>query len=404
MVEGKAKLVVDLGNSESRFGVLFGKDAKTNTPKARIKLFSNMYNDITKDTADILMESGQYSADTSRIFKSVGEINSNKLICGGEICMREMSAGATRPTSMEKKYNSQAVWYALQNAFCQAIMEIADMQGCSDYSDLNIDWELCLLLPPGDIEAQAGTDSTGKTISGAKKLANVVRSIDQIDFVMPKIKCPINIEKVKIYPEGHCSFIAVLFEHNNTFRKGYEYLSDATVLVVDIGAGTSDIVIIEGGKTLLNTRYTIYKGGNNVHSQVNDLLKNQGIQLSDADARKGTEQGYVMDGAKKVPIYREIARAKANVANMIVSQIISYFESINYIPQRISHILVVGGGAEVSKDPKIKPMSEFIEQFMKRISPNTEVIPYPTEIVDGEEVTISPRLLNIMGAMILSEG
>lgn len=402
MLEGKAKLVVDLGNSESRIGVMFGKDAKAGSPRAAVKVFSNMFNDITRDTAEILMESGQYNENTSRIFQSVGELDSNKLICGGEVCAMEMSAGATRPTSMEKKYDSQAVWYAIQNAFCQGMMMISEMQGCS-VSDLSIEWSLCLLLPPGDIEAIAGKDENGKNISGGKKLAMVARSIDRIKFIMPKISCPVNISTVRILPEGHCSFIAVLFEHMDVFRPGYEHLAKSTTLVADIGAGTTDIVIIEDGKTLLNTRYTIHKGGNNVHSQVNDLLKNKGIQLSDSAARKGTELGYVRDGAKRVDIRQEIARAKANVANLIVSQIIGYFESINYPPQSISHILVVGGGAEVSGDPQIKPMSEFIEHLMKRISPNTEVIPYPVEVVDGKKVPISPRLLNIRGAMILSE-
>lgn len=400
MVTGKGKLVIDLGNSSTRVGVQFGRDAKLGTPKTQIRTISNGYSAIQEESIPILTASGNYTADTSRIFKFSHE-GAEGYYCNGEICDREFGIATTRPTALQKKYRSVESMKAIINSICQGNMMVADMNG-AEYDDVNVTWDVFILLPPGHIEEKT-TLPDGTETSGAGYIAHQIKSVKSLDFQLPKLKMDISINSVTVFPEGHCAFMAVLFEHKNQVRDGYKYLAKSVSLVIDIGAGTSDICVIENGKTLINTRFTTEIGGNNIHKKVGNMLKAEGIKLYDSDVREGVVKGYVHDGAKRVSIVKKIALAKQQVANQLVQEIQSFFEDTGYLPQRIANLLVVGGGAELSENEKIVPMSKYITHFMKSLSPNIEDIPYPVEVVDGERKTIPPRLLNIYGAMILAE-
>lgn len=400
MVTGKGKLVIDLGNSGTRVGVQFGRDAKLGTPKTRICTISNGYSAVQEDMIPILTSSGNYSPESSRIFKFCND-GAEGYYCNGEVCDREFGMATTRPTALQKKYHSAESMKAIINAICQGNMVVADMNG-ADVEDVNVAWDIYVLLPPGHIEERV-TLPDGSPTSGAGYIAYKIRTIRELDFQLPKLKKDVEINSVTVFPEGHCAFMAVLFAHKNEIREGYKYLVKSVSLVIDIGAGTSDICVIENGKTIISTRFTMEIGGNNIHKKVGNMLKSEGIKLYDSDVRQGVIDGYVRDGAKKVTIVKKIAIAKQQVANQMVSEIQSFFEDTGYPPQRIAHLLVCGGGAEISDNEKIIPLGKYIEHYMKNLSPNIESIPYPKEVVDGEQKTISPRLLNIYGAMILAE-
>lgn len=400
MVTGRGKLVIDLGNSGTRVGVQFGRDAKLGTPKTRICTMSNGYCAIQEESIPILTASGNYSYDTSRIFKFSHE-GAEGYYCNGELCEREYGMATTRPTALQKKYRSAESMKAIINSICQGNLMVAEMNG-AEYDDVDISWDIYILLPPGHIEERTSLPD-GTEVSGAGYLAHKIKEIKELDFQLPSLKKDVVINSVTVFPEGHCAFMAVLFEHKNQVRDGYKYLAKSISLVIDIGAGTSDICVIENGKTLVNTRFTTEIGGNNIHKKVGNMLKAEGIKLYDADVREGVVKGYIKDGAKKVSIVKKIALAKQHVANQLVTEIQSFFEDTGYPPQRIANLLVCGGGAEISENEKIVPLSKYIAHYMKNLSPNIEDIPYPTEFVDGERRTIQPRLLNIYGAMILAE-
>ena len=395
MVEGKGKLVIDLGNSETRVGVQFGKNATLGTPRSRIRTLSNGYSAIQESAISILMSSGNYDEKTSRVFK-IGE----GYYCNGEIADTEYGMSITRPSALIQKYKSAETMKAVANALCQGIMEVADMNG-AELDDINVSWDVFVLLPPGHIEERVHTD-TG-TVSGAEFLARHIKALNEINFLLPKLHVDVDIESVTVFPEGHCAFMAVLFEHKGKIREGYKDLVTSPTIIIDIGAGTSDICVVENGKTIINTRHTANYGGNNVHAKVADLLKADGIQLYDSDVRKGTVSGYVMDGAKKVRIERKIDIAKQQVANLLVNDIQRFFEAQGYPPQKLAKLLVCGGGAEKAESEKIIPLGNYIDHYMKQLSPNIENVEYPEVEINGEMVQISPRLLNIYGAMILAE-
>lgn len=395
MIEGTSKLVIDLGNSETRVGIQYGRSSKTGLPRTSISLLSNGYSAIDEVNIPILKASGNYDAETSRIFKI-----EEGYYCNGDIANTEYGMGVTRPSSMFKKYESVETMKAILNSICQGIIEVANMNN-AEPEDVHVSWDVYVLLPPGNIEEVVHT-SAGD-MSGAAFLASKIKSIKHLEFMLPELSTEVNVNSVTVFPEGHCAFMAVLFEHKGKMREGYKQLVTMPTIIFDIGAGTSDICVVENGKTLINTRYTVEIGGNNVHKKVANMLKADGIKLYDSDIRKGVVTGYVMDGAKKVHIERKIAMAKQQVANQLVNEVQTFFEDKGYPPQRLANLLVCGGGAERGESASIKPISDYIDHYMKALSPNITNVEYPVVEEGGEEKQISPRLLNIYGAMILAE-
>lgn len=384
MVNGTAVLVVDLGNSETRVITKFGTTQKGN-PRWKLRNLSNRYNIIPDSKVDQYLTGGVYTSEKSKIFNMGGTYYSS-----GELCDVEFGSTAVRPTALEKKYDSLVSKLTLNTAFCVGYEMISEMTN-SDMSSVCVEWDVVLLLPPDDIEL------------GAKKLADMVRSITQVNFKMPELSKEVKVNKVNIFPEGFAALISVLFESKNKVREEYKYLlePDVTTLICDIGAGTTDFVLARGSNVVSSSRFTREIGGNNVHQRVRRLLKERGIALSDSAVRLGCERGYVKSGASKKSIIDELSTAKRDVSRQLVDAVQEFFEN-NMMPiLGINNILVVGGGAESSEEKGIDPISMYIIDFMKRLSPDINLVEIPEVEIDGV-TRRSPRLLNIIGAAILA--
>lgn len=386
MVTGTAKLVVDLGNSETRVKVLYGRTLK-GRPRGRLTILSNRYAQIPAHLVEGYISDGIYSEDDSSIFTHNGTT-----YCNGRLCETEFSQSSFRPSAMEKKYDSIITKLELINALHQGYMTVADYANCGVES-LDIEWELHLLLPPEDMDV------------GAKKLAELARSITAIDFQMPEIHKEIKISSVKVYPEGLCAFIGTVFKNKGTVRPGYNYLIEnmESTLICDVGAGTTDFVMVKGAQVISTSRFTREIGGNNVHRLVQRSLRSEGITLPEGVVAEGCETGYVMSGSRQIDITKQIADAKQTVSNQLVDAVKEFFESSMVSIRTIANILVVGGGAETSSNPAIQPISTYITEYIKRLSPDIKLVEIPTEMKEDVETRLSPRMLNINGASILAE-
>lgn len=388
MVNGAATLVIDLGNSDTRVETYFGKTSK-GEPRKRLTVLSNRYSEIPERDISSFLANENYSEEDSRIFK----MDDGKYYVNGLLCDREFSATTQRPSATSKKYNSLLTKLTLRNAFNQGYEDIARFTN-SDIDSIDVEWNVVIELPPADIEVGAG------------KIAEMAKAVKNIEFVLPKVEKEIKIVGVNVYPEGFCALIATIFETKTKVRPQYAYLLDdsSTTLVVDIGAGTSDIVLSVGSKVMQNSRFTIEIGGNNVHQRVRGLLKSkEGIELPESSVKRGCETGFVKYGGKKVDIRNYIAEAKSDVSKQLINGVIEFFEA-NMIPiHTINNILVVGGGACESDVEGINPISDYVVEYITERSKYITRVELPTHVVDGEEKKISPRLLNIIGAGILAE-
>lgn len=388
MIIGTAKLVVDLGNSETRVKTIYGKTAKGN-PRSRLTVLDNRYSSISEEKIDLYMSGDSYSGENSSVFR----VDNGLCYCNGDICNIEMVQTSFRPSALEKKYESLVTKLTLINAIKQGIEDVADFSNC-DVDSINVDWEIYLLLPPEDLE------------NGAKPLADMVKSITSVDFIMPKLQKDVTIKTVKVFPEGMCAFFGVLFKRKGIIRPEYKYLIDnsESTVIFDIGAGTTDIIMVKGSQVVQSSRFTKEVGGNNVHRLVQRSLRNKGISLPDEVVREGVNTGYVRSGSRTIDISEEIASAKSAVSTQLVDAVQEFFESSMISIRTIANILVCGGGAENPENDEIEPISNYIVNYMSRLSPDIKLIELPREVsAEGEIVRMSPRLLNIAGAGILAE-
>lgn len=377
MVQGKATLVVDLGNSETRVLTIFGK---TTSGELRYRLSSldNRFGPLDDDYE----VPDDYTAENTRIFR-----RDYGTYCVGDLCRREIAADL-RPSAIEKKYRSDVSELSLIQAFLQGYIDVANMMQVP-VDRVDVEWDVVVLLPPADVSV--GSEYIGKMVRGIKK----------IDFIMPDVQKSIYIKDVRVMPEGFCAYLGILFDMRRKVRPEYAHLKKETTIIFDIGAGTTDISVIEDGKIISATKYTVSLGGNNVHQKVKSMLNASGKTYPESMVQEGVEKGYLKSGNMRQPLTREIAKAKNEIARGIVNSVRDFFESSQYPIEKIENMIVCGGGAIDANIEGVHPLSEYLVEYMKRLTENITLVELPRIAgEDGKEDVVSPRILNVLGAGI----
>lgn len=390
MVEGKASLVIDLGNSETRVMTIFGR-TKSGKPRNRLSIIPNKFGELSDKR---LLKNSDYNESNSKVFL----IDGDTIICSGAMCDREKGTAAQRPSSSIKKYDSSITMYTLRLALLQGYYDIADMAKQSIES-VDVDWTISVLLPPSDLDL------------GSEKIKESIRSLDKIVYLMPEFEKEIRVDSVRVYPEGFCAFIGEVFENSRQIRKGFEKVLNSSTLVVDIGAGTTDLCIIKDKTLVDGSRYSEETGGNQVFQKINiELRKKIGKNLPEDSLREAAVSGKVKVGARLIDIVKEIEIARKDVATKLSTAIRNYIESSDFSIYDIENVLICGGGADACGS-NMKPLGSYLEDDLKvwMSYSNFLEIPEQEKVVEEngvetiEKVQISPRLLNIIGAGVLSE-
>lgn len=377
MIEGTAKLIIDMGNSETRILTIFGKN-RSGLPNQEFRSFSNLYAEHRRD----LMINDTINEDNSVIFNAMGG-----LYAGGLLVEREYSNRMLRPTALEKKYDLSMNDLVLSRAFLEGYRAVAAMRNVSIH-DLDLSWEVTVLMPPADI-----------TSIGSKKMADKIRSIKEINFEMPDFQADIVIPEggINVVAEGASAYISMVFDRSGNVREDYEHLLDSSVLVVDIGAGTTDFIVVKDGSVIESTKYTVNTGGNNVTTQLRQRLQRvRDIKVDLASAGKAVITGEIVQGASKVSVIDDVAYVKKEVSYNLIEELNSSFESSGYQASNINYLLVVGGGSLSSETEGIEPIAKYLVEKLVGYSPGVGLV----EIPNGGEGRWNPRLLNIMGAGI----
>lgn len=400
MVQGTAILVVDFGNSSTKCTVLFGKDSQTGRYRERKFELSNVFAPIEDD----YVVSPDYSNASSTILNVKSSVNGMQVdghFCNGELQEHERPMATIKPSAFDKKYNLEATILSLRLALLHGYKSIMSMQRVSDENQMDIKWKVVTLLPPGDIDV------------GRDAMSDLIKEVKEVDSVFPAMKFKVDIETVTVLPEGFCAYAAVIYDKGQIYRRGFEHLKDETVMVFDIGAGTTDCMIIRNNKLIQDSKHTVEQGGNNVHNLVRKELRMQGLDLDERAIINGVVSGKVKDGATTIGIANKVNSAKDKVAQKIISDFQDYLSTVDIRMRSIGYVLICGGGSmsDVSC-PEITPLSESIITLLKRLSPNMELVSLPKETVrisheDGEGYTteqeVSARMLNCLGASILAE-
>ena len=398
MTQGKAILVIDLGNSSTKGKVLYGKkDGKYREVKFEVP---NTFGPIFTDD---IAPTDNYNPETSTVFeiKTQGLVDAGfqgEIVgkyANGEYQTIEYPSGGIRPTTMLKKATQPAIVLSCYMAFWNGLKSVAKLAGVG-VKDVDISWTVIALLPPQDIKEYSG------------KLERILRSIQHINTIYPECKKDIVIDDIKVLPEGYCAFVGTVFDKGMEIRPDYKVLLSQNILVLDVGEGTTDFVVMAKNKLQNNTLKTVPFGGKTVRSTLKGSL---GINATDEEYKEALITGELHIGADTKDICAEINDAKRVTANKIYMALYEHLEASGLEPNSIYGILIVGGGVLEGENPSIKPLAEYIMEQFKQFFPSATLIELPkhtvTKVIDDEAVkveeTISPRLLNLNGAAILAE-
>ena len=403
MIQSKAKLTIDFGNSETRVRISVNQgDGKSIKRKM---VLSNRFAPVEAGYTP----SGDYSTDTSTIMildddPDRGIVGGSRIV-NGELAAKEFYDALGKPTAMDKKYTNQYTKYSLQLVVLHAYRAVMQILRATSLDNLDITWDVVVLLPPGDLD------------EGTPVLQQMIKGVGSFSYAYPAVKLPFKVDKVGVFAEGYCSYVGACFEDDFSIRKGYEDVVEDVTMVIDIGAGTSDMIIVEGGKPIRKTRCSITSGGNQVTSRVRLKAKSRlNARVSELAIEEAMQTGFLKSGSTKVDISDIIREEKENFARNIVAEVQDFFELTEFPAVTIGKVLVCGGGAIDSDMPgaseRTGSMAAGIVTFMKKLSPNFQLVPLPViEMVtcnpDGtpEKVvgTASPRDLNLIGGSILAE-
>lgn len=400
MIQGTAILVIDFGNSSTKGTVMFNKNAQTGRYREQQFEVSNVFAPIDKD----YIVSSDYDDTDSTILKVNTVLNGrdiNGCFCNGELQARELPLATIKPGAYDKKYKLDATVLSVRLAFLQAFKIVMGWQRVTDCTQVDLHWNVVTLLPPGDIDM------------GKEEMISLIKGVDLIESVFPEMTFKVAVDKVTVLAEGFCGYVATVFDKGQICRQGYDYLRKETVLIFDIGAGTTDCMIIKNNKMVQSSKHTVNQGGNNVLQIVRRSLRLKGIDIDENDVRNGVIKGYIKDGAKQVNISDIVNSAKQEVAHKIISDFQDYLSLTDIKMRSVGYLLTCGGGSMVDSEcTEIRPLSEQILESLKQLAPNAELVKLPTQIVnvtqpDGsqikEERPISARFLNLVGASIMAE-
>lgn len=401
MVSVEAILVLDLGNSSTKVTVMHNKDKDTGRYQERSFELSNTFAPLEEDY-EISSDYNDRTSTVLRLNEEFCGISMQGLYCNGDLQMRERPTATIKPSAKAKKWELDATLLSIKLAFLRAYKEVMTMRRVTDPTQLEIKWDVVAMLPPGDIDVGKG------------KVIDIIKGVTSVDATFPEMHCDITVNKVSVYPEGFGAYVAVVYDRGCTIREKYGFLKDETILVFDIGAGTTDCLIISNNAMIQDSKYTIDLGGNNVSAQVKKWLRSEGYDVNNDVLAAGLISGAVKVGATSIDITDAINRAKADTATKIVAEFDNYLDTTDVKISQVGYILPAGGGStEGDSEKGIHSLSEYLLKEVRRIARNAEIIDLPKvkqRIVNEEtgettvtEGVLEARMLNIIGACVLAE-
>lgn len=369
MFTGSATLILDLGNSDNRLAVKVG--SKT----SGIVSVSNRFASI-RENYEI---PSNYDNTSSIVFRAPASKDSTELalFAHGDLADREFSKSLIKPFSGANKWEAHVSLLSFHQALLKGYSLLADITG-SNLSSMDVIWDVVVLCPPTQMAKK-------------QELEKNLSRLTQLDVVYPyNLTIPLKFDSFKVVPEGLSAFFALVFRDDRSTRSEFEHLRYSDALVADIGAGTTDFAVVSEFSALANTLDSYAVGGNTVYQRVGKEIKEQfGRNLTETALMKATIDCKITVGATEVDITDLVNQVKSDVAGEIASAIRRTFETSNYDPQQVSHLLVVGGGALQGKST---PLGEHLINSIEEFSPHVALLDVPEEL--------DLRQMNLIGARL----
>lgn len=361
----KITTCIDLGNSETRFYVMYNG-------KTWYKTTTNQYVLINEEIPE------EYCNE-----KTCSFMYDNLAYVQGAYVSRECSTRALRPNSIQGKCDQLVTYLTINMVLITAVKLVAATKGCAVNELTDIQFNIGVLLPPAEHSKRA--NDLKKKLEGITYL----HSMTPVEF-----EIPIKVATTVIVPEGAAAYIASMYEFNNgqvVARECNKMYETGDLLVIDIGAGTTDIVQIKDGDLVLSSKDTLRKGCRNIESACKKAIsKEYDYVPSDTAIREAFKTGYLEQGTSSHDIVNIINDAKAEFSGVLSEYLNTYLERNEVELRAIKGLLVVGGGAlEVVRDgvvvsPKI---AENLVAYIKQLTNTINIV----------DISEDPRKMNIEG-------
>jgi hypothetical protein len=318
-------ICVDIGNSETRFA---GADGKVfHYPNNRVVL--------EQATAPTFKAEG--NTITSALEAHIDLVGSNgsysRKVLYGSLASRH-SANNERPSVLEPKHVQDiSVTSVLLSVALSRLMADEDTSGLVD---------IYIAVPP--VEVEKASDTNEKARAAFTKLME--GKVCTVFF--PKLNRTITFEigSVHCYEESFMATLAFFFDEHCDVRKGAEDFLTGNVLSIDIGASTTDLVVVQDGSYLEHSGRTYQAGGNLVRENLIEVVQREfGVELPVRDVEDVIVTGLLRRGIDVKNVGELVDQCKRVAAESLYALIEQYFRKINIPLESFRGVVVTGGGA-----------------------------------------------------------
>lgn len=375
-----AGLLIDFGNSVTRVSLLAsGKRFRFN--------MSNKFAELPGG----YQVNNRYSSGNSTIFHCKGVFYAN-----GQIVDREFSHTELRPSALKPKTDQLSTELTIHLAIIKSL-NILSQANNTTVDNIDVTFNVSALLPPIDHEMHE------------ERLVELFRSIEEVQCFIPwnfkakvRIADDVNIQSeavaaffgacyteeggqenpdnqgksadngdVLVYDNGkHMNLVEV--ENNRKFFEGY-------VLVIDIGAGTTDIALFKDMELIESSKDTFNKGGNTVKSLMSAEIRKQFGYMPEASMMEDIMRtGQLAEGSTYHDIREIVTKAKRQYSSATMEHLQQYLERMSVALPIVKGLLVAGGGSLATVNPEGEevspPMAEVLVEQLKTLAPRLEAM------------------------------
>ena len=377
------KIAIDLGASQTR--VMAAQQG------SEVKVLPNTYvsveigTDVRLERVDGPLESN-LDVSISRLTAREEDMYFPVRVLLGELAARH-STRLRQPQALEPKHLQQINYCSILTALATQVIDL----GMDLKKQQNV--ELYLALPPVEVRADGLVEY----------IEDVLKDRFAVEFPLDNVSVDLNITKIHVFEESRLACIAYSFNEDLTPTElGKEiHNNQMTVLSVDIGASTTDLVIIKNGTYRENSGATIKRGGNFIAAELRNLVEQKHkFQPTTEDIAVAVTTGTLKKGANVLDVTDLLKQAKDTCAKEMIADIEDYFTRQAISPNSIEVVLVSGGGSmasykvEAGKNKETtEPFAFYLERELKALSD------LRVEYFSANSET-SPREANIIGLII----
>lgn len=374
-VELRVGVLIDLGNSRTRATYLIGDKGY------RINL-SNRYAELPEN----YKIKRKYSNKLTTNFYVNGVLFSN-----GQLVEREFVGVEIRPTSNKAKTEQLPTSLTLNLIFVHAYTLLFALYP-NQLHNYNLVFDVSVLLPPEQQEYKEA------------EMIKLVRDITEVSVFSPiTFTAPVTIGEVNVFSEAVAGLFGAFFTEggalqydntgknieagdfivfdnrtelqlvnvpeNDNYTKGF-------ILVMDIGAGTTDLAMFKDMELLENSRETIDLGGNYVERNIEKALKVK-LGFKPQNFERVIQEAVAEEGSVEHDVSKEVTDSKKMYAQAMQLRLQEYLERLLLDFKNVKGILVMGGGSLPSyRDGLVvsPAMNDVLIKDLQALAPNIQLV------------------------------